>query len=1009
MKDSQRKKLIAELRKEIRKLKKSKQKKYLFQDKDEVREILRKAVAELDWPDLTKVFGFSKRYIKTILRHHKISKPRRVKPHIKYRDTDICLIIDAYIQSQNYNPRLKESRMVLEKIKKELLEKLEKAGHKGINFERVRKLAYGLSQSDLARIGGKYRKIKLPLRWGSIPDREKVKDWLQEQKERLRFKLAALDIELIEEIEKIASKVKIPDWSRENPFILKVKGVPKIACINTPKLGLVAETDPYRSQVKNLLREAEACKCDAVLVTGNLVHIDTKRFSNLSALRSRISGIKTKAELVEDEEAAARLEKSEPVFLSFKEKFDHVMETIREVFTDKKREPIFHGPILICFGVVEENLAIYYANEKMNRAVVEQRYRLNSRIKTLRKLLKEESDIQRKEFLEIQLISALKRLKLIKGTSLNDEFKNKCRDEMTKYIIHRLQEAIPGARVISVGEGALMTEPVSGKQIDRKVVEGIPKPTESIHDTYFGDFIANKRQAIAGGAVPQPDVSIIGGLNLDLKIQLINYSAVFKGADVDTEMETIHVEPSDLFVIQLPTCIDRDFIKQVKRRSVRYSDPLVEFAVSEGFTSGGVILEWVDGVLAVDYLSQGYLSNKELFSRKDGLEKLYSTPHLIYGEQEGDQHIGHPFVARYKISEFPYELYHFQLLHKVLLENDVPICFYINTGDTINAQNYDTWKEVHPDKLHPFKWLNQIRDISEEDISWKRKFEKLATLIVRDSKYSGIISPETQFKEYFRTAIESYKCPEYVVGLKYWAKMLKRAKTIGIKTFGSVGVITLIEGQHSSKTFEGKIHESEHIAAQLKIALRREGFQEEELDRMIKSPLFGSYSLAEGLLGVAPTIDPNNEKKALLCRGSRTPYFYCFIAQHKPAAGRGIYKGKDKGRSIKLHQSRKGTTQVYQQGRFIVRSAGDIHQLVVAFSRNTIDVVSGSQTFYDSWRAYLGLALNNIVTVFMGLPKDGPHTGAVRMIFFTHKDLSRFVRVKEYGLNWKRLFRNALG
>jgi len=829
--------------------------------------------------------------------------------------------------------------------------------------------------------------------------KDELKDEFKESLSRIEketeMKLALADVNGTEEIERIASKVKIPEFSVENPFVLKAKDDPSVASINTPRLGLVADANPYRNQTKNALKDAEARGCDAVVVTGNLCYIDTKRFSNLTALRSRLSGVKTKPEFTEDKNAAEKLGKGEPVFLSFKEKFDLVLEEVRTAFTNNGK-PIFHGPVLICFGMVEESLAIYYANEKMNKAVAEARYKQQGFIKSLKLLKKKEKKEREKESIESQIINAEKKLKLIKGTSLNTEFTNKCRDEMTRYIIFRLEQIIPNAKIISVGEVGIIVD--SSKGINRNLIEIVPKPTESIHDTFFGDFMDEKYQAIAGGAIPQPAISLISGLNLDQKVQCIDYPTVLK-------KETADVNSGSVYVIQLPTCIDGNFVKQVKQQNVRYSDPLIKFASSEGFSSGSIVLGWVDGILTIDHLSQGYLSNSSIFARKEVLPRLFKEDNVFYGEQEGDMHIGHPFVAKYRLPGFPYELYHFQLVHKLLLKGKAPIVFYVNTGDITNSQNYATWNEIPPEKKYPAKWLKFMADLNGKKLPAKEKLRMLSKEIVKDVRLGGVISPEVQLKEYFRSAVESdFDDKDSVVGLEYWARMLRRAKRIGLKTFGQFGLITFIEGNHSLHTFEGKIHESTQIATHLGIALRRRGFSEEELEGMLKAPLFGSYPLAEGLVGIAPNIA--TEKEAI--GSGDKPYFYCLIAQHKPAAGRGIYRGKDKARSIKLHQARKGTIQAYQQKRFIVRLGGDIHLLVMAFSKNTLDVVSGSQTFYDSWRAYLGLALNNIVTVILGLPKDGPHTGSIRTTFFRYGDLLEYVR-KPRSINFRKLFRNAMG
>jgi len=197
------------------------------------------------------------------------------------------------------------------------------------------------------------------------------------------------------QVEKIF-KQSLPKTSWEKPFVVKVKSEenPRVMFINAPLIGL----KNHSGLLRNALKLAQKRKVDAVVIPGNLVYMDLKRYSNKKPNRALFS---------------AEEESEEVVFRSFKEKFDILVRELRRQFFNQNNKPYFKGKI---FKLREEKRVLMKELRKLN------------------KYLKDNEAYYLQEKNELEKILKATRVKLERLETLNwlTESKNQSNEEQKK-------------------------------------------------------------------------------------------------------------------------------------------------------------------------------------------------------------------------------------------------------------------------------------------------------------------------------------------------------------------------------------------------------------------------------------------------------------------------------------------------------------------------------------------------------------------------------------------------
>jgi len=814
---------------------------------------------------------------------------------------------------------------------------------------------------------------------------------------RGKTKISINGISKLVDIPKEVTAMKIPETSFENP--LKIKShlghAPKIMAINSPFVGILGELDPFKNLVSNALRLAEVEKCDAVVMTGNLVYMDVLRYSNLKPFRARVSGVEPDLDLIdyplgiiqEEGSPAEKLAKGEVVFIPFKMKFDHVAEMLRRCVTYQGK-PIFSGPIYITFGTIEEALSVWLTNESISIKVARELIFTNRKLNQLRRRLKK----AKKEELEkldkmIDDFEHYRRI-FVKMTNVAEKQINLTYREMQKYIIHRLEASIPNSEVIATGKAFIEI----GQAESKKKIKIVHRKDASSFDTYLGKLIENTRKAINNGQ-KQSDLIVAGGTNLTNSSLPVSYNT----------REGI----TSVTITQLPTALDAQFIKKVASQGVKLGDAITKLTNSEDFHPGIMIFEWVNGIPKEHQAYSDFLTDSEIFSSKKKLHSLAEDKNKVYMELEADMHEGHRWIAHYETNSFPPFKRHYQVIHDFLLELDAPILAYHNLADILQAHNFPTEEQDHPDWLPEYRLKRAVEEIEEGvkklnlpmEKREKEKNKRLKKLLFKNAILGGILMSEKQLESYIANAVVPYH--------GYFYQILKRAEKAGLVVRGDLGVITILSGNHFQNTFGGYFSESQLIAQRMKDELLKHhsDFKEKDLERLICAKMIGKIGIADGVMGIIPVKNKRNMgEKEILTQNEF--YFYAIFGKHKQ--GQHASKYKDSIRPMREAFGKRGTTSPYQEGRFTINAAGHTHYAGVSTSQNSLHIRAGSQTFHDPFGEMLGYPLNNISTEILGLPKDGPHTGLITLIRLRYEEFQRWAK-KKFPIDKEKLFNNAIG
>lgn len=813
---------------------------------------------------------------------------------------------------------------------------------------------------------------------------------------RGKTRISINGISKLVDIPKEVTAREIPETSFENP--LKIKShlghAPKIMMINSPFVGILGELDPFKNLVSNALRLAEAEKCDAVVMTGNLIYIDVLRYSNLKPFRARVSGVEPDLDLIdyplgiiqEEGSPAEKLAKGEVVFIPFKMKFDHVAEMLKRYFAYQGK-PIFSGPIYITFGSIEETLSVWLTNESIGIKVAQELIFSNRKLTQLKRSVKKAKDAE-KEKLErmIDDFEYYRRI-FVKMSNVAEKQINLTHREMQKYIIHRLEASISNSKVISTGKAFIEI----GQAGSKKKIKIVHRKDASSFDTYLGKLIENTRKAINNGQ-KQSDLIVAGGTNLTNSSLPVSYNT----------REGI----TSVTITQLPTALDAQFIKKVASQGVKLGDAITKLTNSEDFHSGIMIFEWVNGIPKEHQAYSGFLTNSEIFSSKKKLHSLVEDKNKIYMELEADMHQGHRWIAYYETNSFPPFKYHYQEIHDFLLEIDAPILAYNNLADILQAHNFNTEEQDHPDWLPEYKIKQAIEEIEAKvkklnlppDKKEKEKSKRLIELLYKNTILGGILMTEKQLNSYVANAISPYH--------EYFYRILKRAEQAGLVVKGDLGVITILSGNHFQNTFGGYFSESELIATRMRDELLKHhsDLKEKDLEKLIFTKMIGKIGIADGVMGIVPTKNKRTmSEKEILTQNDF--YFYAIFGKHKQ--GQGASKYKDSIRPMREAFGKRGTTSAYQEGRFTINAAGHTHYAGVTTSQNSLHIRAGSQSFHDPFGEEHGYPLNNISTEILGLPKDGPHTGPITLIRLRYEEFQRWAK-KKFPVDKEKLFNNAI-
>jgi len=631
-------------------------------------------------------------------------------------------------------------------------------------------------------------------------------------------------------------KLKIPETNYKKPFMSPAKDSdnPRVCFINAPMIGL----GPENEILKRALITAERRKADKVVIPGNLVWLDTKRYSNTKPNKAEFS---------------IELEDDKLIFRPFKDKFDFLVQKfLQRQFFDENGKPYFKGEVLISLGKTEMELIGQYTNEIIRQATMKRERALRGALSALNKELRKAERIEDEKLireLNERADAITEELSFVKMTNANDGYLRKISKEMRKYIIYVYEKAL-NAKVISCGEVHL---DVSGLTI-----QGIT----DVRDSSYNKIVKQMLSRFRGIAkhYDLPHIICAAGRTND----------IYTGTPISYLQEG--ERPAETYVEQLPCCIDNKPLKRIKGELLRVGDSFLDAVSSPGLVPGIVLYHGIrekrSGELLVkrEIYDLDFFNNDELFNGKK-----WNISDMAYFHLEGDMHTGSPFVAIYEIPKHPHFRYHFQISYDFLTQLNAPIIGYINLGDIIQGHN-------HPFELSLPREIKPFHKLLKMNISRKKLFMQVLK--------RGIFPSEDQIEEFTDAAFNGYE--------DYFLRIIQRAKREGVEFKGDLAPIIFLGGNHYINTTEGEANEGLAVARVLRSLLRTR-IMDCDPETLIKSPRFGREPIGRGTVrflrgkefaivvrhkGIAGAAKYDDQMRRLISASSK----------------RGVYDDSEKGR-----------------------------------------------------------------------------------------------------------------
>lgn len=757
----------------------------------------------------------------------------------------------------------------------------------------------------------------------------------------------------------------------------------EVLILNSPLIGSLVAEDEYADIVKNSLRLAESSKCDAVVVTGNLMYMLAQRYGTLRPYKTQVSGVKIDAKKVEASYPKSvvnhpeyrsiekRLERGELVFMTIGQRLDHNLEMLRQTFTDDKGKPLYSGQVYITFGKLEDELIMFYTNEVSRIDLFKSRAWAQKRVYECMARWRKEKDQAKKEEIYKELLDWKRWLEIfIILSNAVDESIDKKREMVTAYLIQRYEECVPNSKVISVGDAFIKTNSRS-----------IMITADKYKKEYKGNLSAwllDKTESYSKGRNPEniPNVMLGMGLNPFLDVKFATYQASEE-----------HKDKRMCTIIQLPVCVDSERYRNVIRNQNILKDNITRVGQESGFESGVVILRWYEGISqpVIESWTSNLLKNKEIFKDKKKIQEMLDGKkiehQLMYGHKKGCSHYGASDVMTYDSPNDPNGLltkYHYQVAMELLLAANAPILMDQHDGDITQGANHPYWKNVHPDYLLPEDLLTRMNEIERSDASCAEKLKQLKKLAFDQKIREGIFQPDEQVKGYARS-LRPY--------LNYFLQIISRKKKSKVSFRGRLSAIMHIMGNHCKNTYKTSdvfVSDALHITEQLKKMLfahlidKKESGLKEDIEDELTAPQHGPLGEARGSFGV---------------EGCQR---YAMVLKHK------------QGEMDKTHKKgQKRSQNEYEVGLPIVNLSGDNHKGGIRITRGIVNIKTGGQQDEGSYGREIDGSEQNVFSLVYGVPVGGFASGPVVFIILDTETIRNYA-LKPFPVDGKKLFRNAL-
>lgn len=781
---------------------------------------------------------------------------------------------------------------------------------------------------------------------------------------------------------------------RPYPIPVKISDNYRVTFINGAHLGLEYNRVIDENTLRNMFREAERSKDDAIFLTGALLWVDAKKSSGfLTTHRALYSGLDFDESVLPEayREEARKVRKDRPTnkvsFAKLRERVLNAMGGWRKVTVKKDGASIFSGKIYFSFGIQEEEIIesaahahiLQVTTEMRNDVMVERK--LNEAILTSRLAKNNGTDTAETLELREMITQLLEKEKRMIQSNVDSEDRKRFVDSIRATIVSWFKEAIPNSEFLTQGSVVC--------KIGKPIVEIIQAPDDSPVSNSMDGYMKVAGQRSLENKLP--DMALVAApYNIDARWGVIER---MKGAERDIT-----------HVWQLPVGIDRDYLREARPEMIRKASPIEKLVRNPGFEPGAFRLGYVNGIWVSEVIPISFF--REHRARNTSSRDISE---YIYCIVDSDNHSGQRskewvYDARTKM-HLPLEVAFSELLTRSFTElgKSLPLHSFTNIGDNLQGHHFPTQMTIHPG----VKSYSQVERLVKKILNGKKasvdpeelaiRIRQLGDEFLNQMRLRGEDWPVNQLDNFFDTSLKPR--------VKLFAEVLKSSRKVGLRIRGigeallgegmedtrDLGVVNWVGGDHFSHTVieeltEGPLYRRTLIG--LLLGEKSLGMDEEELSRLVKAPLWGEQPIGYGLISV-----PNG-------------YEWGVTVRHKPAKSSG--QNGDRMGAIVENLLERGDYGRIFTGRHWFQLSGHIHFYNAAFSRNKFAVSCASSTDGDAFGERFGFRRSNSGGVVVGIPAKGPEYGPIRIIPFPHAFLRAYFK-EPWKIDWSSVFRDSFG
>ncbi len=792
--------------------------------------------------------------------------------------------------------------------------------------------------------------------------------------------------------------VELKQYTLSSPFKIEARSQEgfKVLVINGPHLGLEYNRVLDENVLRNVFRYAKQASVDAIIITAGLMWMDMKKSSGrLTTHRALYSGLDFDPGVIDPEyrAEAVQIRKNPPPnkisFVTRREKVMNAFGGYHKVTEHKNGSPITEGiPVYIVFGYPEEEMIETAAHEHLRylktcmeldaraerkAAEADLTYAISDRAgKAEIKRLRE--NVQR-----------LLRLEKRKSANTNiDPLEHKRFVPIIRtLLVSWYEKAIPGAKV--VGQGS-MTFEIGGKTIDLQ---------QATHDRPAEDDMSHLIKSVGPrdltGTLPD---AILGAGAYNL---LARWSARECMRDI---------ESGNVQVWQLPVLVDRDYVLGAMHKQM-HKGSAIEKLVFDGTFEPGVFMLGMEGGLWNSHPLQISMFK----ARYPKTESRSATPKELCHYVEGDQHSGNgakEFVFDRKTQQnLTMEVAMSTIFTREFTDKGKPLPFhsFSSHGDSAQGRHFPTEQNRHP--LHESGYVVEaesaaiLQRIADGEVS-KELLEKAASMLQRQGhqiRLRGEHYYQQQLEDFWNHSIRSRR--------RFFLEILKTGSAAKLKTRGiteiltgvenkfdrrNIGLVNWLDGNHGERTTEGTVTEGSAYALICLLSILVESllrkdvsFSEEQLERLVKSPIWGKVASGYGRISV-----PGGYEWGLHLR-------------HDPTRKSG--QDGDPLATATSNLAERGDYGFIFNKHDFITIVGDQHRYAAAYGPNRIVFNNACGTHGDSYGDDWGFSKANLGGMIICIPVEGPGAGPVRMIPLHLAFIRKYFENPE-PINWERIFPN---